>query len=160
MKRGLASTTPQMQPGLYAISPTQTQIDGQTSSHTDTNSPHRIWKTNYIKSCHLVSSSEWLNLSFPLSDFLYYWLSQLCQWQTCYFILLFWHFYLSSPSAIEKEAHRERHRHHNLSGAGSIAFHPSEYSLTLPARLCYRPRAQPMLWKHLLQVNAQNRISI
>lgn len=52
---------------------------------------------------------------------------------------------VSSLSALEKEAHRERHCHHNLSGAGSVAFHPSEYSLTLPACLCNRPCAQPLL---------------
>lgn len=118
-----------------------TNTDRRTSQHTDTNSPHRIRKTNYIKSCCLVSSSEGLNLSF-------------C-WQSVVSLPVMWaHFinlsFFISSSALEKEAHRERHCHHNLSGARSAALHPSEYPLTLPACLCHCPCAQPLRRKHLL----------
>lgn len=151
MKRGLASTAPQTQPGHCATSPTPTQLDGQTSSHTDTNSPYRMRKTNYIKSCCLASSSERLSLCFTLSDRR---LSQLLMPVVlAHFINLSSLSVLCSSAAPEKEAHRERHCHHNLSGAWSVAFHPAEHSLTLPARLCYCPCAQPLLRRHLLQVN-------
>lgn len=94
-----------------------------------------------------------------LSCFLYPWLNQfssVCDRLVHLYIL---NIFLSSPSALEKEAHRERHSHHNLSGAGSIAIHPTEYPLTLPACLYHRPCAQSLLWKHMFQVNVQNRTS-
>lgn len=119
----------------------------------------RIWKTNDIKSFHLMSSSEWLSLSFSLLEFLYPWLNQTSSVSDRLVHLYIFKFFLSSPSALEKEAHRERHSHHNLSGAGSIAIHPTEYPLTLPACLYHRPCAQSSLWKHMLQVNVQNRTS-
>ncbi len=88
-------------------SPTRAQIDGQTSAQTDTNSPHRSRKTNYIKSCCLVSGSKRLNLSFPLSDFLHRWLRLLCQCQWCelIFINLLLLSLLSSPPQLLRKRH-------------------------------------------------------
>lgn len=56
--------------------------------------------------------------------------------------------------AAEEEAHRQRHRHHHLPRTRSVALHPPEHPLPLPARLHHRPGPPALHRQRLLQVRS------
>lgn len=60
--------------------------------------------------------------------------------------------------ATEEAPHWERHCDHCVPGTGSSPFHAQSHSVSLSACLHHCSGAQPLLWRHMLQVGPSGRL--